>query len=247
MIGVFEDGDLVTKQSRNVHYCENKFLNESTSQKTDISESEENELIFELNERGSCEDISEETDNEVPSQNKAKVAPAVFSEPIQNRKSRYGRVIKPPNRYTPGNSGNLCFDSFSSEFENREDFAFTSNYVDQKLPKNLEEALSSPKWYAVMKAQFQSLQENQVWQLVDMPKRKNLVGGKWHFAIKRNSSGDITKYKARYVARKFKQKHGIDFDETYSPTIKMITVRMLLNLAVQREMNVKQLDIKTAS
>ena len=97
-----------------------------------------------------------------------------------------------------------------------------------------------------MKAEFESLQENQVWQLVDMPKGKNLVGGKWHFAIKRNSSGDITKYKARYVARGFKQKHGIDFDETYSPTIKMITVRMLLNLAVQREMKLKQLDIKTA-
>ena len=145
LIGFFEDGELVTKQSRNVHFCENKFLNESTSQKTDISESEDNELIFELNERGSCEDISEETDIEVPSQNKAKVAPAVFSEPIQSRKSRYGRVIKPPNRYTPGNSGNLCFDSFSSEFENREDL--TSNYVDQELPKNLEETLSSPKWY----------------------------------------------------------------------------------------------------
>ena len=54
------------------------------------------------------------------------------------------------------------------------------------------------------------------------------------------------KYKARYVARDFNQKQGVDFEETYSPTVKMVTLRFLLSFAVQRDMKLKQLDVKTA-
>ena len=125
--------------------------------------SEDNELVFKLNERGSCEDFSEETDIEVPSQDVeivAKTAPTVSSVPIQSKSSRYGQVRR-PNGYTPGNNSNLCFKSFSSEFENREDFAFNNNYVHQELPKILEDALSLPKWYAAMKAEFESLRASE--------------------------------------------------------------------------------------
>ena len=76
-----------------------------------------------------------------------------------------------------------------------------------------------------------------------MPEGKNLVTGKWHFALKRNSKGEIIRHKARYVARGFKQKRGVDYDQTYSPTVKMVTLRV--SSAVQNEMKLKQLDIKT--
>ena len=56
-----------------------------------------------------------------------------------------------------------------------------------------------------------------------MPERENLVTGKWHFVLRRNSKGEIIKHKARYVARRFKQKQGVDYDQTYSPTVKMVT------------------------
>ena len=97
-----------------------------------------------------------------------------------------------------------------------------------------------------MKAEYDSLQKNEVWDIVEMPEGKNLVTGKWHFAFKQNSKGEIIRHKARYVARGFKQKRGVDYDQTYSTTVKMVTLRVLLSSAVQNEMKLKQLDIKTA-
>ena len=72
-----------------------------------------------------------------------------------------------------------------------------------ELPKSIEEALSSPEWYRAMKAEYDSLQKNEVWDIVEMPEGKNLVTGKWHFALKRNSKGEIIRHKARYMTRGF--------------------------------------------
>ena len=135
--------------------------------------------------------------------------------------TRYGRKVKPPNRYASGTSSNLSYNLGSSEFDENDEIetlAYHSDYVDQELPKSIEEALSSPEWSRAMKAEHDSLQKTEVWDIVEMPEGKNLVTGKWHFALKRNSKGKIIRHKARYVARGFKQKRGFDCDQTYSPT-----------------------------
>ena len=97
-----------------------------------------------------------------------------------------------------------------------------------------------------MKTEYDTLQKKEVWDIVELPEGKNLVTGKWHFALNRNSKGGILRDKARYVARGFKQKQGVDYDQTYSPTVKMVSLRVLLSSAVQKEMKLKHLDIKTA-
>ena len=56
----------------------------------------------------------------------------------------------------------------------------------------------------------------------------------------------VNKYKARFVAKGFSQKEGVDYNGTYSPTARLTTIRVLLNLAAQYEVCPKQLDIKTA-
>ena len=56
----------------------------------------------------------------------------------------------------------------------------------------------------------------------------------------------IIKHKARYVAGGLNQKQGVDFEETYSPTARMVTLRFLVSFAVQRDRKLKQLDVKTA-
>ena len=63
------------------------------------------------------------------------------------------------------------------------------------------------------KSENQSLQKNEVWELVEMPEGQNFVTSKWQFALKRKSKKEI-KHKARYTAIKCKQKQGVDYDQT---------------------------------
>ncbi|GKE56844.1 ribonuclease H-like domain-containing protein, partial [Tanacetum coccineum] len=71
-------------------------------------------------------------------------------------------------------------------------------------------------------------------------------GSKWVYKIKYKFNGEIERYKARLVAKGFNQKEGIDFDETFSPVVKSVTVRCLINLVVQNSWPLYQLDINNA-
>nr|GEX63801.1 retrovirus-related Pol polyprotein from transposon TNT 1-94 [Tanacetum cinerariifolium] len=64
--------------------------------------------------------------------------------------------------------------------------------------------------------------------------------------LKRDKNGAITRYKARYVAKGFRQQQGIDFHETFSPVVKSTTIRAVLSLAVTNDCPLRQLDIQNA-
>ena len=81
--------------------------------------------------------------------------------------------MKPPNRYTPGTSSNLSSDLGSSEFDEIETLAYPRDCVDHDIPKSNEEALHSTEWDRAMKAEYESLQKIEVWELGKMPE-KNL-------------------------------------------------------------------------
>ena len=71
-----------------------------------------------------------------------------------------------------------------------------------------------------MKLEYNSLVENKIWELVEN-KGNNPIGSRWHFALKFGPSGEITRYKARFVAKGFSQVPGRDYNETYSPTTRL--------------------------
>ena len=75
---------------------------------------------------------------------------------------------------------------------------------------------------------------------------RKIIDSKWVFKIKRNSDGTIARYKARLVARGFTQEHGIDYTETFAPTVKFSTIRVILTLAAYHDYEVEQLDVVTA-
>ncbi|CAI7905711.1 unnamed protein product [Closterium sp. NIES-53] len=77
------------------------------------------------------------------------------------------------------------------------------------------------------------------------PPGANIVDGMWIFRVKR-PPGSPPVFKARYVARGFSQRQGVDFFQTFSPTPKMTTLRVLLHIAAQRDYELHSLDFSTA-
>ncbi|CAI7891023.1 unnamed protein product [Closterium sp. NIES-53] len=77
------------------------------------------------------------------------------------------------------------------------------------------------------------------------PPGANIISGMWIFGVKR-PPGSPPAFKARYVARGFSQRQGVDFFQTFSPTPKMTTLRVLLHVAAQCDYELHSLDFSTA-
>ena len=113
-------------------------------------------------------------------------------------------------------------------------------------PVSVTAALEDPRWRAAMDAELAALHRNETWSLVPAPAGINLIDSRWVFKIKRNPDGTVERYKARLVAKGFKQRHGIDYDDTFSPVVKPTTIRVLLSLAVTQGWHMRQLDVDNA-
>ena len=113
----------------------------------------------------------------------------------------------------------------------------------------MEEVLSTPEkahWVKAMEKGMKSLQENEVWDLVELPRGRKPVGSKWVFKVKTDEDGNVERYKARLVAQGFTQKFGADCDETFCPVVRLESVRTLIELSVQHILQLHQVDITTA-
>ena len=92
--------------------------------------------------------------------------------------------------------------------------------VDQSEPTTYQETIESldfVKWLEAMKSEMQSMYDNQVWTLIDPPKGLKTIGCKWVFKKKIDMDGNVHTFKVRLVVKGFRQTHGIDCDETFSP------------------------------
>ena len=93
--------------------------------------------------------------------------------------------------------------------------------------------------------EYQSIMKNDVWDIVPRPEGKSVVTSKWIYKIKHVADGSIEKYKARFVARGFSQKEGIDQEETFAPIARYTSIRSVLALAAVMKWKIHQMDVKT--
>ena len=127
--------------------------------------------------------------------------------------------------------------------------AFMIAPQDDEEPKTITEALSGPKakeWSKAMEEEMESMRTNQVWDLVDLPPGRKSIGNKWILKIKRKADGSIEIYKARLVAKGYTQEEGIDYEDTFSPVVRITSVRLVLDIVAHMDLELYQMDVKTA-
>ncbi|CAI7778387.1 unnamed protein product [Closterium sp. NIES-53] len=119
---------------------------------------------------------------------------------------------------------------------------------DIPTPRSYAEAIEGPyssQWQSAMDAEMASWKSTGTYVDEVPPPGANIVSGMWIFRVKR-PPGSPPVFKARYVARGFSQRQGVDYFHTFSPTPKMTTLRVLLHVAAQRDYELHSLDFSTA-
>ena len=122
--------------------------------------------------------------------------------------------------------------------------------VEDDEPVTFKQAIKDvdkESWLVAMEEEMQSLHKNKTWEVVPLPKGKTAIGCKWVYKNKEDSSeSGGTRYKARLVAKGFAQKEGVDYNEIFSPVVKHTSIRVLLSLVAHGDLELEQLDVKTA-
>ncbi|GJS20503.1 zinc finger, CCHC-type containing protein [Tanacetum coccineum] len=116
-------------------------------------------------------------------------------------------------------------------------------------PANYKAALLDPKsdkWLNAMNVEMQSMKDNEVWVLIELPPNGKTVGRKWLFKKKTDMDGAVHTYKARLVVKGYTQTSGIDYEETFSHVADIRAIRILIAIAAYYDYEILQMDVKTA-
>ncbi|KAE8680428.1 putative Double Clp-N motif-containing P-loop nucleoside triphosphate hydrolases superfamily protein [Hibiscus syriacus] len=115
-------------------------------------------------------------------------------------------------------------------------------------PSTYQEAINNSDvslWMMAMQEEIEALHKNNTWDLVPLPQGRKPIGNKWVFKIKRNGDDQVERYRARLVVKGYAQKEGIDFNEIFSPVVRLTTVRVVLAMCATLNLHLEQLDVKT--
>lgn len=180
----------------------------------------------------SCETCVNPTDESfVPSDFEDAEATVTSSTPVKSGPVlRTASERKQPDRY---GLSNLCMDVAK---------------MDDASGLSLSEALHGPEkeqWKRAMAEELKSFEDNEAWELVNVPKGASVVKCKWVLKKKYDSENNV-RFRARLVAKGYTQRYGVDYDETYAPVVRHTTLRLLFALSVQLGLDISHLDVTTA-
>src|SRR3954463_4198483 len=116
---------------------------------------------------------------------------------------------------------------------------------NQSNPQSFEDMMSCTNldnWLKAMKGEIDQLEKLGTYQLEDLPMGREAVGNKWVYNTKINPDGSI-RHKARLVAQGFSQQPSLDYFDTYSPVMRMESLRVLLVIAANLDWEAEQMDV----
>jgi Reverse transcriptase (RNA-dependent DNA polymerase). len=122
-------------------------------------------------------------------------------------------------------------------------------YTEYSVPTTYEEAITCPEaaqWTETIKYELGAHRKNETWEIVKRVPGSKTIDSKWVFKILRNTTGNVFKFKARLCARGFMQREGVDYSETISPVVRYDSLRVLLAVITQDDLDMIQFDVRTA-
>jgi len=131
------------------------------------------------------------------------------------------RLSRPPERFSPSLYSILLTDA--GELEGYDEPIEVDTKVQQEL---------------AMKEEMDSLLKNQTWELCKLPASKKALPNKWVYRLKEEDGGK-KRFKARLVVKGFAQKKGINFDEIFSPVVKMTSICIVLSIVVAEDLHLE--------
>ena len=121
---------------------------------------------------------------------------------------------------------------------------------DASEPATYTEAIDSvdkEMWISAMQDEMQSLEKNDTWEIVSLPKWKKPIRCKWVFKIKEGvSPSEPPRFKARLVAKDFSQIPSIDYNDVFSPVVKYSSIHTFFIIVAIHDLELEQLDMKTS-
>ena len=224
-IGEHDDGTITEIESRDVTFLKNEFLSISKVDNDihlyELNDSEINDTYYlqierNLNMSGNSDFSGSQPQNEFT--------------PHDNSIRRSNRTLIPRR-------------SFKIEGE-----AFMIDSNDGDEPRTYSEAITSlakELWIKVMDEEMESMRSNHVWDVVDLLPNCKAIENKYVLRVKRKADGTIEIYKARLVAKGYIQQESIDYEETFSSVVRIVSIRLILAIVAHMDFELHQMDVKT--
>nr|XP_016490394.1 PREDICTED: uncharacterized protein LOC107810171 [Nicotiana tabacum] len=187
-----------------------------------------------------------ESSSDIPDESNSHSSAIPVTYPTQVSKS--GRVSKPPIWLTdyvrpslPSTSTStlslypihqfISYSHLSPTFQ-----SYLASFSFDIEPTSFSQAMA-------MKLEIEVLEQNNTWEVVNLPPGKVPIRCKWVYKIKYNADGIVERFKARLEAKSYTRQEGIDFHDTFSPVAKMTTIRTVIAVAVLKQWSIYQMDV----
>ena len=167
--------------------------------------------------------------------------PPVLQPPL----CRTSRVSRPPGKWwkaKPPIDPPVIWSDDEEKEEDKADDEQQVNSVSGSEPCTFKHAMNGPqsdRWKEVAALEYNTLIENGTWEIIDLPPGQKAIGSGWVFKVKHNQDGSVEHFKAHLVAKGYSQRPGLDYNESFAPTFRPATLRIIMALAAVEDLELR--------
>ena len=165
----------------------------------------------------------------------------------KGRPRKHPVLAKIPSGLTIEDSNSIRTADIKRKTSNEVAMSMTKANSKIHEPGSYNEAVNNPihgrRWREAIEKELQNLENHQTWEYEELPPERKAIGSKWVFKVKYHPDGSVARFKARLVAQGFSQVQGVDFSETFAPTVRRRSLQIYLALCMMLNLIIHQMDM----